>query len=143
MWDEAKNLPLLSNIAERLPWPIYVAGDAVNPNTGKECSVKNVKFIGKLSPEEVEDWMQRASIFVSPTRYEPFGLAILEAAGNGCALVLSKLETLEELWHDTALFFDPEDEAEAESIITRLLKSPEFLKELSEKSRDRAREYSA
>ncbi|WP_051286306.1 glycosyltransferase family 4 protein [Salinimicrobium terrae] len=143
MWDEAKNLSLLSNIAERLPWPVYVAGDAVNPNTGKECSLKNVKFLGKLSPEEVQEWMQRASIFVSPTRYEPFGLAILEAAGNGCALVLSELETLKELWHDAALFFDPKDEAEAEKTIAHLLESSQFLEELSGKARARAGEYSA
>ena len=143
MWDEAKNLPLLSKIAERLPWPVYVAGDAINPNTGEECSLKNVKFLGQLSPEEVQEWMQRASIFVSPTRYEPFGLAILEAAGNGCALVLSELETLKELWHDAALFFDPEDEAEAEKTIAHLLESPQFLEELSGKARARAGEYSA
>ncbi len=87
--------------------------------------------------------MQRASIFVSPTRYEPFGLAILEAAGNGCALVLSDLDTLKELWQDAALFFDPEDEAEAEKTVVRLLESPTFLKELSEKAKNRASQYSA
>ena len=143
MWDEAKNLPLLSKIAERLPWPVYVAGESINPSTGIKCRFKNIKFLGKLSSEEVQDWMQRASIFVSPTRYEPFGLAILEAAGNGCALVLSNLDTLQELWHDTALFFDPEDEAEAEKTIIRLMESPKFLEELSEKARERAKQYSA
>lgn len=143
MWDEAKNLPLLSNIAEDLPWPVYVAGAAKNPDTGNKCKFENVKFLGKLSPEEVQDWMQRASIFVSPTRYEPFGLAILEAAGNGCALVLSNLTTLKELWQDVALFFDPENEAEAEKTIIRLLESPNFLKELSERARERAKQYSA
>ncbi len=143
MWDEAKNFPLLSSIAEKLPWPVYVAGDAMNPDTGKKCTLKNVNFLGKLSPDEVQDWMQRASIFVSPTRYEPFGLAILEAAGNGCALVLSNLETLKELWHDVALFFDPEDEAEAEKTVLRLLESPKFLQELSEKARERAKTFSA
>ncbi len=133
---------MLSQIAERLPWPVYVAGDRIDPNTGKPCKLKNVKFLGKLSPEEVQHWMQRASIFVSPTRYEPFGLAILEAAGNGCALVLSNLETLKELWQDVALFFDPEDEAEAEKTVLRLLESPKFLEELSEKAKERAATYS-
>ena len=143
MWDEAKNLPLLSNIAEHLPWPVYVAGEDINPGTGQKCTLENVKFLGKLSPQEVQDWMQRASIFVSPTRYEPFGLAILEAAGNGCALVLSNLDTLRELWQDAALFFHPNDEVEAEKTIIRLMESPEFLQELSEKSRTRAARYSA
>ena len=143
MWDEAKNLKLLSNIAQRMSWPIYVAGDAVNPDTGKECRVENVEFLGKLSPEEVQQWMERAGIFVSPTRYEPFGLAILEAAENGCALVLSELETLQELWHDAALFFNPEDEAEAEKTLLRLLQNEGYLLELSEKAKTRAKEYSA
>ncbi|MCX2838798.1 glycosyltransferase family 4 protein [Salinimicrobium sp. MT39] len=143
MWDEAKNLPLLSNIAERLPWPVYVAGAAIHPDTGKKCKLENVKFLGKLTPEEVQHWMQRASIFVSPTRYEPFGLAILEAAGNGCALVLSNLDTLQELWDGSALFFDPENEEEAEKTIVRLLESPEFLEQLSAKARERAKQYSA
>lgn len=143
MWDEAKNLGLLSNIAQRMPWPIYVAGDAVNPNTGKECQVENVNFLGKLNPEEVQHWMERASIFVSPTRYEPFGLAILEAAENGCALVLSQLETLQELWHDAAVFFDPENEAEAEKTLLTLLQNESYLEELSEKAKTRAEEYSA
>ncbi len=143
MWDEAKNLPLLSKIAGKLPWPVYVAGERVNPDTGKECTAENVKFLGKLSPEEVQQWMQRASVFVSPTRYEPFGLAILEAANNGCALVLSELDTLKELWQEAALFFDPEDEADAEKMALRLLDNPEFLQELSERAKERAANFSA
>ena len=143
MWDEAKNLSLLTRIAENLPWPIYVAGDSVNPDNGQKCSVKNVNFLGKLSPEEVQHWMQRASIFMSPTRYEPFGLAILEAASSGCALVLSNLETLKELWSDAALFFDPDDEAEAEKTVLLLLENEKFLKELSEKAKIRSKDYSA
>lgn len=142
MWDEAKNLPLLSKIAAKLPWPVYVAGERINPDTGKECTAENVKFLGKLSPEEVQQWMQRASVFVSPTRYEPFGLAILEAAKNGCALVLSDLDTLKELWQEAALFFNPEDEADAEKMAMRLLDNPQFLKELSQKAKNRAADFS-
>ncbi|GAB2762913.1 glycosyltransferase family 4 protein [Salinimicrobium soli] len=143
MWDEAKNLKLLSAFAEKLPWPVYVAGDPINPDTGKECKFENIKMLGKLSNEKAQRWMQRARIFVSPTRYEPFGLAILEAAANGCALVLSDIDTLKELWHDAALFFDPQDRAEAEKTILRLLGNEQFIRELSEKARSRAQQFSA
>ena len=34
--------------------------------------------------------MGEAAIYVAPARYEPFGLAILEAAAGGCALVLGQ-----------------------------------------------------
>lgn len=143
MWDEAKNLPLLSEIAAKLAWPVYVAGDSVNPDSGKECKFENVKFLGKLSPEEVQQWMKRASIFVSPTRYEPFGLAILEAAANHCALVLSDLETLRELWTGAALFFDSEDEIEAEKTVLRLLENKDYLEELQQKAAARSEAFTA
>ena len=46
----------------------------------------------------------RCPIFVSAARYEPFGLAVLEAAQAGCALVLSDIPTFRELWDGAALF---------------------------------------
>ena len=40
----------------------------------------------------------------APARYEPFGLGILEAATQGCALVLGDLPSLVELWKGAARF---------------------------------------
>lgn len=143
MWDEAKNLPLLAKIAKKLPWPVFVAGDTENPDTGQSCSIENVNFLGKLDQQEVQQWMRRAAVFISPTRYEPFGLAILEAAGNGCALVLSNLSTLRELWEGSAAFFDPENEIGAERIISELLNNPNSLGDLQERAVERSKNYTA
>ena len=44
-------------------------------------------------------------------RYEPFGLAVLEAAQAGCALVLSDIPTFRELWNGAAQFVPPGDDA--------------------------------
>lgn len=144
IWDEAKNLELLSHIAGNLPWPVYIAGDLRNPGSGEIRNIEeNVKFLGKLEPHEVRDWMQRAAIFVSPTKYEPFGLAILEAAKAECALVLSELDTLKELWEGAATFFDPKDEAEAQQKIISLIENDLLRKEFSEKAKERSQEYSS
>lgn len=143
LWDEAKNLELLSGVAKKLSWPVYVGGDNINPNTGRECRVDNVTFLGKLSPEEVRDWMQRASIFASPTKYEPFGLAILEAAEAGCALALSNLDTLEELWTDAAAFFDPRDEQDALLTLSRLIADEDQRKDLAGKAKERSSKYTS
>ncbi|WP_424492879.1 glycosyltransferase family 4 protein [Salinimicrobium sp. GXAS 041] len=143
IWDEAKNLKLLSHIAKNLPWPVYIAGDLKNPGTGEKSEFENVKFLGKLQPYEVREWMQRASIFVSPTKYEPFGLAILEAAKSGCALILSELDTLKEIWEDSAAFFDPEDEPQAQEKILQLIKNDTLRQEFSEKAKSKAKEYSS
>ncbi len=45
-----------------------------------------------------------------PARYEPFGLAVLEAALSGCALVLGDLESLRERWDGAAVFVPPWDD---------------------------------
>jgi glycosyltransferase involved in cell wall biosynthesis len=50
------------------------------------------------------------AIFVSPARYEPFGLAVLEAAQAGCALVLSDIPSFREIWGDAADYVAPDDE---------------------------------
>jgi glycosyltransferase involved in cell wall biosynthesis len=64
---------------------------------------------GALDQAGVADLFGRASIFVSPARYEPFGLAPLEAALAGCALVLSRLESLQEVWGGSATYVPPDD----------------------------------
>ena len=143
IWDEGKNLLSLSGIAKKLPWPVYVVGNNINPSTGEKIEIKNVNFLGNLSQEETQEWMKRASIFISPTKYEPFGLAILEAAAAGCALVLNELDTLKELWHDVAIFFDPNDRRETEKIILGLIEHKTFREEVSEKARIRAANFSA
>ncbi len=52
-----------------------------------------------------------SSVFASCARYEPFGLAVLEAAQAGMALVLSDIPSLREIWDGAAMFADPRDAA--------------------------------
>ncbi|MFA7431853.1 MAG: glycosyltransferase family 4 protein, partial [Rhodospirillaceae bacterium] len=97
VWDEAKNLALLGTVAERIDWPVAVAGDAVAPDGGHRL-LPGVQALGRLSAPAMARQMARAGVFASPARYEPFGLAVLEAALSGCALVLSDIPTFRELW---------------------------------------------
>ena len=141
IWDEGKNLKLLAAVAEQLPWPVYIAGSNINPDTGKPVKFNNIHFLGSLRPQEVKDWMEKAKIFVSPTKYEPFGLAILEAARAGCALVLSELDTLRELWGGDAAFFDPCKAQEGKQQILRVIEDQNLLEELSDRAKKRAQQY--
>jgi glycosyltransferase involved in cell wall biosynthesis len=67
--------------------------------------------------------LARASIYVHPARYEPFGLAILDAALAGCALVLGDIPSLRELWHDAAIFVPTEDAARLSRELTALIEN--------------------
>jgi glycosyltransferase involved in cell wall biosynthesis len=106
MWDAAKNLAALAQAGTDLDWPVFVAGTTAK-TVGKLGL--GIEILGELSHSELRARMQRAAIFVSPARYEPFGLSVLEAAHAGCALVLSDIPTFRELWNEAALFVHPDD----------------------------------
>lgn len=111
LWDRGKGVDLLDEAArllgDEVP-EIHVIGETVAPH-GETFSVRNVVIHGRVERAQVDEWMCRASVYVAPSRYEPFGLAPLEAALHGCALVLSDIGTFRELWDGCAEFFPSGD----------------------------------
>jgi glycosyltransferase involved in cell wall biosynthesis len=83
-----------------------------------------------------------ASIFAAPAFYEPFGLAILEAAAAGCALVLGDIPSLRENWEGAAVFVDPNDRAALRVAINRLIANVGQRVRLAMSARCRARQFS-
>jgi glycogen(starch) synthase len=135
LWDEAKNVRALVEVAPRLPWPVALAGEG--------AVGEGVRALGRLSRAELGEQLARAAIFVEPARYEPFGLAALEAARAGCALVLGDIPSLREVWGDAALFVPPDDHGALERALLGLIGDPRSRAGLAERARWRAREYSA
>jgi glycosyltransferase involved in cell wall biosynthesis len=133
VWDEAKNVEALVEIAPRLPWPVIVAGEG--------AVGAGVRSLGPIGRNEVARLLAGASIFVEPARYEPFGLAALEAAVSRCALVLGDIPSLREVWGDAALYVPPEDSSELERVIRGLIDSPRLLAHMARRAARRAREY--
>jgi len=122
LWDEAKNLPALERIAAELPWPVEVAGATRQPGTfatasealrepgaGEKQGRRALQMLGELPADRLAARLAAASIYVHPARYEPFGLAPLEAALAGCALVLGDLPSLREIWGEAAVYAPPDD----------------------------------
>jgi len=126
-WDEAKNLAALERARHACPWPLVVAGDG-SP-------------LGRLDGAGVRSLLARASVFAAPTRYEPFGLGILEAARSGCALVLGDVPSLREVWSDAALFAPPDDDDALAAALHLVATDEELRDELAERARRRAARY--
>jgi glycosyltransferase involved in cell wall biosynthesis len=120
LWDDAKNIQALCSVAPRLPWPVCVAGDACSPD-GKEVRTTGVRPLGRLEPPALRAWLERASIYALPAKYEPFGLSVLEAALCGCALVLGDIPSLRENWSGAAVFVQPGNAHDLESALARLI----------------------
>lgn len=141
LWDPAKNLAALDEIAAQVRWPIRVAGSAVHPDSGTEVEARNLEMLGHLSPAEVARELNGAAIFALPARYEPFGLSILEAALSGCALVVGDIPTLRELWDGSALFVDPDSPDDLADALIRLTRDDGLRRRLGAAALDRGREF--
>ena len=122
---------------------MLVAGDATSPDGGIMETPSNVVCLGRLSSDEIAMRMAESAVFVSPARYEPFGLAVLEAALSSCALVLGDIPTLRELWDGAALFVQPNDEAGLRDALEGLLADPARAAGLGLRARRRAQRYTA
>ncbi|PTL84330.1 glycosyltransferase family 4 protein [Vitiosangium sp. GDMCC 1.1324] len=141
LWDEARNLEVLETVAPRLDWPVLVAGELQHPDGG-EVRARYVRPLGRLSRGELAGYMGRASIYVMPSRYEPFGPSALEAALAGCALVLGDIPSLREVWDDAAVFVPPDDTDMLARALRRLVSEPVLCSRMSTLARTRALEFS-
>jgi glycosyltransferase involved in cell wall biosynthesis len=141
LWDEAKNVAVLDRIAGELPWPVYVAGETRHPD-GSDRRPVAVRALGRLSADEIAQWLSRASIYALPARYEPFGLSALEAGLSGCALVLGDISSLREVWRDTAVYVSPDDADEWRATLLSLIENRSRRDDLAWTARCRALTYS-
>jgi len=136
-WDAAKNLAALDAAAEGLSWPVVVAGDL-----GDGAAPRHARATGVLDSAALAGLRRDAPIYAAPAVYEPFGLGILEAALDGCALVLGDIPSLRELWEDAAIFVDPRDSEALHEVLAWLIDAPQMRDDLAERARERAAAYS-
>jgi glycosyltransferase involved in cell wall biosynthesis len=140
-WDEGKNGAVLDAAAAKTRWPVMAVGANSGPN-GQYLPFNHADHYGELSHEELSGLMRQAAIVASPSLYEPFGLAALEAARAGAALVLSDIPTYREIWEDAALFADPHRPDAFADAFNRLADDLELRAALHLKARERSARFS-
>ena len=123
LWDDAKNARMLDAVAARLSAPLRAAGPTEGPG-GARVALQHTSLLGKLSDRAMGEALARASVFASAALYEPFGLAVLEAAQAGLALVLSDIPTFRELWDGAAVFVPPSDVDAWVAALEQMLAAP-------------------
>lgn len=141
LWDDAKNVATLDRAAARLAIPFKAAGAQGNAK-GQFAVLKHLQLLGQVEEDVIAEQLAAQPIFVSAARYEPFGLAILEAALAGCPLVLADIPTFRELWDGVAVFVDPKDDAGFASAIAGLVAHPSARQARGDLARRRAAQFS-
>jgi glycosyltransferase involved in cell wall biosynthesis len=140
LWDGGKNAATLDRAAARLGVPFKAAGPTASP-TGETVAFENLHVVGTLSGEALGACFAARPVFASASLYEPFGLAVLEAAQAGCPLVLSDIPTFRELWGESAIFVDPRDAGGFAEAIDALVGDVPLRLMRGEAARQRAERY--
>jgi glycosyltransferase involved in cell wall biosynthesis len=141
LWDDGKNAAMLDRAAAHLEAPVFAAGPVAGPD-GSAARFSHLNLLGTLDDETMAAWHASAAVFASAARYEPFGLAVLEAAQAGAALVLSDIASFRELWDGAAIFVAPDDERDWIEALRMLLDSAETAASWGAAAQARARRYS-
>ncbi len=102
----------------------------------------DIRFLGWITPAELEGLYAAAACFVFPSLYEGFGLPVLEAMARGVPVACSGRGALSEVAGDAALFFDPESEPAIAEAIERVLGDPGTAERLRTAGLHRASEFS-
>lgn len=139
-WDEGKGGATLDAAAALCRWPVRLLGPTRGPN-GTAFAPVHAEAAGELPHAEAIRLMGEAGVFVSPSLYEPFGLAVAEAARMGLPLLLSDIPTFRELWDGAAAFVPPGDAPALARALDALAADPALRRRLGEAARLRSRRF--
>lgn len=147
-----KNLGLLleafKRVKERLPHRLVLVGRMRGFGTGDEAVIaqaeamrERVRFAGEVSDEELRSFYAGSAALVLPSRYEGFGLPVLEAMQMGCPVLASTAGSLPEVGGDAALYFDPHSAEELAACLLRVMDTS-AMDSLRVRGRQRVRVFS-
>ncbi len=140
LWDDVKNAGVLDQAAGLMQQPFLAAGPLRGPH-GEEFSPRHLRALGRLESAELATLLGLRPVFVSAATFEPFGLAVLEAAAAGCPLLLSDIPPFRELWGGAALFADPADPVAIADAIGSVLDNKGKATSLGQAAAERADRY--
>lgn len=106
---------------------ILLVGDEDHPQgsygaTAQELGVeRDVRCTGRLGREDLKRLYSFADLFVFPSRYEGFGMPVLEAMACGAPTITSSTTSLPEVAGDAAVLVHPDDaDALGKAMVTLL-----------------------
>ncbi len=103
---------------------------------------RDVIFLSNLTEVEILRLYSGAEFFVYPSLYEGFGLPVLEALCCGLPVACSSVSSLPEVAGNAGIYFNPYDVEEMTYILLLLAESAALRKTFSEKSIQRAKQFS-
>ncbi len=100
-----------------------------------------IHFTGWLTTQEVDEWYRRADIQVIPSRYEPFGMVVLEGMLHGLPIIAADVGGPAAILEDerTGLLIPPFHPEALAGALLRLLKESELRRRLGSEAAEEVR----
>lgn len=96
---------------------------------------------GMVNTGDLRVLYSNASLFVFPSRYEGFGLPVLESMACGTPVITSNTTSLPEVAGDAAVLVNPHDVDQLAEAIVRVLGDPALRETLRSRGLERARQF--
>jgi glycosyltransferase involved in cell wall biosynthesis len=155
-YDVRKNLPILlkayTYVKQGYDAPLVLAGRPPQKESPRFIDVQKyiemmnlgevVKVIGEIDEADKPALYRLATTFVYPSRYEGFGLPVLEAMASGTAVVTTNTSSLPEITGDAAFVIEPDDARHMAGSILATLTQPDTNADLVKRGLARAAEFS-
>lgn len=116
---ENKNFPVVVEAFKRMKEKkcsakLYIIGDLKgkvfrNVDLSSLENDPDIKFLGRVSDDELIRYYSNAVAFIFPSLYEGFGIPVLEAQACGCPVISSNSSSLPEVLQDSAMLCEPQD----------------------------------
>jgi glycosyltransferase involved in cell wall biosynthesis len=104
---QARKDPLAAaRAAQEVGLPLVVAGPARDPELARELEALGADLRGYVDKAELAGLYRGAAALVLPSRYEGFGLPVLEAMASGVPVVVADEPALREVAADAAVYSD-------------------------------------
>jgi len=102
----------------------------------------SVRFLGRVSLEDLVGLYNAATVLVYPSLYEGFGLPVLEAMACGCPVVTSNTSSLPEVVGEAGIMVDPYDVQQLMDAIQKVLEDKALAQDMRQQGLERASLFS-
>ena len=104
----------------------------------------NIEKIIQINGNEnvLKSLYRKAEFFIYPSKYEGFGIPILESFSQGCPVLCSNTSSLPEVAGNASIFFDPNDLSSISNSIEKIISSYDLRKSLIQRGNERLKIFS-
>lgn len=135
VWEREPDALLI--IAGRIGWQ---AG-RIERRIREAAATSNVEFVEAPTDDRLEALYRSATVALYPSRYEGFGLPVIEAMGRGLPVVVGDIPVLRETGGNVARYVGLDDPEAMAGEILSLLASTATCKDLAAQGRTRAAQF--